>query len=106
MDCLFCKIIAKDILSEVVHEDDQLVVFKDINPAAKTHLLIVPKKHIDSIKELNESEGDDALLGHMFLVARDLAKKLGLDGYKLNFNVGKGGGQVVFHLHLHLLSND
>ena len=89
----------------MVFEDDRLVIFKDINPSAKTHLLIVPKKHIPTLKDLKKEEGDDQLLIDMFWAARQIAKEKKLEGYKLNFNVGKAGGQEVFHLHLHLLSN-
>lgn len=103
--CIFCKIINKEIPSNIIHEDDEVIVFKDIAPKAKTHLLVVPKKHIDTIKDLKEDEQDEMLVGKMFLVARNIAKERGLDGYKLLFNVGEAGGQVVFHIHLHLMSN-
>lgn len=105
MDCLFCKITANEIPSEKVFESEEILAFKDIHPKAKTHLLIIPKKHIPTINDLNESEEDEMLVGKMMLVARDLAKELGLLGYKLQFNVGESGGQVVFHIHLHLISN-
>ena len=104
-DCLFCKIIKKEIPSEIVHEYDELVIFKDINPKAKHHLLIVPKKHIDTIKDLKEEDADEILVGKMFLAARNIAKELELDGYQLLFNVGKSAGQIIFHIHLHLMSN-
>lgn len=105
MDCLFCKIIAKELPSEMVFENDEIVTFKDIHPKARTHLLIVPKKHIPTINDLNETEQDELLVGKMMLVARDLAKELNLSGYNLQFNVGKSAGQEVFHIHLHLMSN-
>jgi len=104
-DCLFCKIADKKIPSEVVYEDDEFVAFNDINPAAKTHILIIPKKHIDSIIEIDESQEDDALIGRLILTARNIAKNKGLTGYKLQFHVGKDGGQIIFHIHLHLMSN-
>ena len=104
-NCLFCKIIKKEIPSSVVFETDEIIAFKDINPKAKTHLLIVPKKHIDTIKDLKEDEADEILVGKMVLAARDIAKSMNLAGYRLAFNVGKEGGQVIFHIHLHLLSD-
>lgn len=105
-DCIFCKIIAKELPSTLVHEDEEVVAFNDIAPSAKTHILVVPKKHISTIKDLQETEQDEILVGKMFLVARDIAREKGLNGYKLNFNVGKGGGQVIFHIHLHLMSDE
>jgi len=79
------------------------VAFPDINPQARVHILIVPLKHIPTIKDLEA--GDDQIMGHLIKTARDLAQKEGLDGYRLQFNVGKAGGQEVFHVHLHLLGN-
>ena len=104
-DCLFCKIINKEIPSEPVYEDDEIIAFNDIHPQAKTHILIVPKKHISTVNDLNEDEKDELLVGKMMLVARDIAKKKKLSGYKLQFNVGASAGQIIFHIHLHLLSN-
>ena len=104
-DCLFCKIINKEIPSEIAYEDDDLIAFNDINPKAKTHVLIVPKKHIDTIKDLKEDEADEVLVGKMVLAARNIAKEKNLDGYQLLFNVGKSAGQIIFHIHLHLISN-
>ncbi len=102
-DCLFCKIANKEINAEFLYEDDTLVVFKDINPHAPVHLLIVPKKHIRSVNDLMDD--DRGILAEMLFAAKDMAKKHNIDksGYKLLFNVEKGGGQVIFHLHLHLL---
>lgn len=102
-DCLFCNIAHGRLPSEFLYEDEEFVVFRDINPHAPVHLLIVPKQHIRSVNDLT---GDDSnTLGKMFLIARDMAKKEGVaqSGYKLLFNVEKGGGQVIFHLHLHLM---
>ena len=99
-DCLFCKIINKEIPSEFLFEDDSFIVFRDINPQAPVHLLIVPKKHIRSINDLtNEDKG---VIAEIFMVAKNMAKELGVNksGYKLVFNVEKGGGQEIFHLHL------
>ena len=104
-DCIFCKIINKEISSEIVYEDSDIIAFNDINPKAKHHLLIIPKKHIPKISDLNENEQDEILVGKMFLIARDIAKERELDGYNLCFNVGESAGQIVFHIHLHLMSD-
>ncbi len=102
-DCLFCKIVNREIPSEFLYEDDSYVVFKDINPAAPVHLLLVPKKHIRSINDLSPEEGD--VISGLFMVAKEMAREQGVNesGYKLLFNVEKGGGQEIFHLHLHLI---
>jgi histidine triad (HIT) family protein len=102
-DCLFCKIASGQMDTEFLYENDQLVVFRDINPHAPVHLLVVPKRHIRSINDLAEDDG--TLLAEMVMVAKEMAKKenVNLSGYKLLFNVEKGGGQVIFHLHLHLI---
>ena len=104
MDCLFCKIAQETVPASIIYKDDEFVVFKDINPKAPIHILIIPKKHIVSINHL-EIE-DESLIGKMFLAAKKIAKKLeiGEKGYKLVFNVGRGGGQIIDHLHLHLLA--
>ena len=104
-DCLFCKIVAKEIPSASVYENGDLVAFNDIYPKAKTHVLIVPRKHIPMIVDLKEEEQDEILVGKMMLAARDIAQQKGLPGYKLTFNVGKAGGQEIFHIHLHLMSD-
>ncbi|MBF0243537.1 MAG: histidine triad nucleotide-binding protein [Desulfamplus sp.] len=102
-DCLFCKIVNRQIPSEFLYEDENFVVIKDINPHAPVHLLILPKHHIRSINDMEKQ--DSELVGNMFLVAKQMAKEQGVNesGYKVGFNVEKGGGQVIFHLHLHLL---
>jgi histidine triad (HIT) family protein len=100
-DCLFCKILNKEINSEIVHEDDTCVAFKDINPKARVHLLIVPKKHIDSIALMEE--GDEVIMGHLINVAKKLAEQNDCKGYQLLFNVGREAGQIIFHVHLHLM---
>lgn len=102
-DCLFCKIIKKEIPSEFLYEDDNCVVFKDINPQAPVHLLLVPRKHIRSINDITKE--DDSILSGLFYVAKQMAKEQGINesGYKLFFNVEKGGGQEIFHIHLHLI---
>jgi histidine triad (HIT) family protein len=101
-DCLFCKIVNGEIPSEFLYENDDLVVFRDIKPHAPVHLLLVPKRHIRSINDLKPK--DDAVISALFKAAKQMAKEEGVDqsGYKLMFNVEKGGGQVIFHLHLHL----
>ena len=103
MDCIFCKIIKGEIPSDMVHEDKDIVVFKDIKPKAPIHSLLVPRKHIASINHLEQE--DKELMGKLFLVSKKIAKILGVkdSGYKLIFNVGRGGGQLIDHIHLHLL---
>ena len=102
-DCLFCKIINKEIPSDFIYENDRVVVFRDINPQAPVHLLIVPKKHIRSINDITDE--DLGIISEMVMIARDVAKKESVaeSGYKLFFNVEKGGGQIIFHIHLHLI---
>jgi histidine triad (HIT) family protein len=102
-NCLFCKIVAKEIPSKMVYEGSQAVGFHDINPKAKHHILVVPRKHIDSV--LTMDEGDQALMGHLIWDAKKIADELGLEGYQLKFHVGKKGGQEVFHVHMHLLAD-
>jgi len=101
--CIFCKIINKEISSEIVYEDEKALVFKDIKPLAPIHLLIVPKKHIPSINYVEIK--DKILMGDLILIAQKIARsrKISKKGYKLVFNVEKGGGQIIPHLHLHLL---
>ncbi|MGB8424726.1 MAG: HIT domain-containing protein [Desulfobacterales bacterium] len=102
-ECIFCDIVDGKKETEFIFEDELVVVFKDINPHAPVHDLIVPRQHIRSINDM--SAGDQALLGHMLKVGRDVAgmRGIGAAGYKLLFNVERGGGQMIFHLHLHLL---
>ena len=102
-NCVFCRIIQGEESADFVHKDDTLVVFKDINPEAPVHLLIVPRKHICSINALEED--DRHLIAEVILRAKKIAHQLGIadSGYKLIFNVERGGGQIIFHLHLHLI---
>ena len=102
-DCLFCKIINGEIPADFVYKNNRLLIFKDIHPAAPVHLLIVPRKHIRSVNDLKEA--DKNIVSEMIMAAKDTAKKMSISesGYKLKFNVEKGGGQMIFHLHLHLL---
>src|SRR3989338_11604048 len=102
MDCIFCKIVKKEIPSEVVMENDLVMAFKDTRPSAPIHYLIVPKEHIQSIAHLNGEHREYAV--ELIYGAKNLADKLGLKGYKFVFNVGREGGQVIDHLHLHLLA--
>jgi histidine triad (HIT) family protein len=101
--CLFCKIIAGDIPADIVHDDDVVVAFNDINPVAPVHKLILPRRHVESAAELVEADG--AMLGRLFEVAAGLAARAGLpaSGYRVVSNVGPDGGQSVPHLHFHLL---
>ena len=104
-DCLFCKIIAGDIPSDNIYEDEQVLVFKDINPKADVHLLMIPKKHINSLNEVGTD--DDVVMAHMMRLLPTLAKEQELDdGFRTIINTGKGGGQIVFHLHIHLLGGN
>ena len=102
-DCLFCKIAHGRTDTVFLYENDDLVVFRDINPHAPVHLLIVPKRHIRSVNDLTTA--DNEILAQMIMTARQMARqeKVDVSGYKLLFNVEKGGGQMIFHLHLHLL---
>lgn len=101
-DCLFCKIAAGEIPSETVYEDEQLVVFRDINPKAEVHLLVIPRQHIASLEDLTPEQ--DTLVAHMLRILPQLAKAQGLeDGFRTVINTGSGGGQIIFHLHMHLL---
>jgi len=106
MDCIFCKIAEGQIPSQKVYEDDQVVAFRDIQPQAPVHLLVIPRKHISS---LNEASAEDAqLLGHVLLTASRVAKEAGLaeGGYRVLTNIGKDAGQTVFHLHFHVLGGE
>lgn len=100
-DCLFCKISKKEVPAEIVFENDDLVIFPDINPKSPWHYLVVSKKHISSVKEM--AQEDEELLGKMIWAAKEEAQKRKISGYKLVFNVGRGGGQIIDHIHLHLL---
>ncbi len=102
-NCLFCKIIDKSIPTQIIYEDDDLLAFYDILPKADVHFLLIPKLHIESMLNLNQSH--QALMGKMLLKANELALELGLAGYKVQVNTGVKGGQEVFHLHLHVLGN-
>jgi histidine triad (HIT) family protein len=102
-DCIFCEIIRGAKPADFVYRNDSLVAFRDIKPAAPAHILVVPRKHIRSINEL--SADDQPLMGELIAAARGIAEDLGIarSGYKLVFNVERGGGQFVWHLHLHLV---
>ncbi|MFH1724619.1 MAG: histidine triad nucleotide-binding protein [Elusimicrobiota bacterium] len=101
-NCLFCKIVAGEVSSNKVYEDDQAIAFKDLNPAAPTHFLIIPKKHIDGLSA--STDDDRGILGHLQGVIRKLAVENGLESFRVVANNGRGAGQSVFHLHYHLLS--
>ena len=103
MDCLFCKIIAGDIPSAKVYEDDKVYAFRDIEPQAPVHILIIPKEHIASANELTEENA--SVVGHIFAVAAKIAKEEGIadGGYRIVNNCGQDGGQTVGHLHFHML---
>jgi histidine triad (HIT) family protein len=102
-DCIFCKIIRGEIPSTRIYKDETVTAFRDINPVAPTHILIIPNKHIASVNEVDP--GDETTVGHLFSVGKQLAKDAGIDetGYRLITNTGPDSGQVVYHLHVHLL---
>jgi len=101
--CKFCQIVNRETATQFLYENDLLVVFKDINPHAPVHLLIVPKKHIRSINDLTDEHQE--IVANIIMVAKEMAKQQGISksGYRIFFNVERGGGQVIFHLHLHLI---
>ena len=99
-DCIFCKIINGDFNTEFVYENEYAVVFNDINPKADIHMLVVPKTHVESLRELN----DEVLLGKLMMTVKEVTRKLGIKSYKTLINTGKDAGQEVFHLHIHILS--
>ncbi len=104
-DCLFCNIVAGKIPADIIYQDDKILVFKDIYPKADTHLLMIPKEHIDSLAQLDPSHHD--LIAYMMLKLPELANDQGLsNGFRTIINTGKGGGQEVFHLHIHLLGGN
>ncbi len=102
-DCLFCKIIKKEIPSKVVYEDDTVLAFRDINPVAPVHILVIPKKHIGSLVELTNE--DEAIVGKIYTIINKIAKQEGIaeKGFRVIVNCGEDGGQEVKHLHFHLL---
>jgi histidine triad (HIT) family protein len=98
-DCVFCKIGRGEINTELLYKDDKVAAFKDINPQAPIHILVIPIDHYDSVKEMN----DESLIGRLFTAAKKVAEKIDLKHYRLVINTGIGAGQSVFHTHLHLL---
>lgn len=102
MECLFCKIINKEVPSDICYEDGKVIAFKDIYPKAPIHFLILPKKHIPSVDHLEIQ--DKTLMGELILAAQKIAKEQKIKGYKLMINVGRDGGQIIDHLHLHFLA--
>jgi histidine triad (HIT) family protein len=104
MDCIFCRIVEKNLPADIVYEDDDFIVFKDIKPKGKVHVLLVPKEHIATVNDLQDSHA--ALMGKLLLTVKRLAAEWDIveAGYRLTVNVGRGGGQEVDHLHMHLVS--
>ena len=101
-DCLFCRIVAQEIPAELVHQDERALAIRDVNPQAPTHLLVIPREHLESLDEAGQK--DEVLLGHLLRVAARVANAAGLEGgYRTVINTGAGAGQSVFHLHVHLL---
>ena len=105
-DCIFCKIINKEIPSKILYEDDDILAFEDINPLAKIHILLIPKKHIETAADLQEE--DAAVIGKIYLTAKKIAEEKGMaeDGYRIVNNCKEFGGQEVFHIHFHLLGGE
>jgi diadenosine tetraphosphate (Ap4A) HIT family hydrolase len=103
LDCIFCKIVRGKIPAKIIYEDDLAVAFEDISPQAPVHTLVIPRKHISTL--LDMEDGDRELVGHLFKVAADLAREKGVDngGFRLVMNTNADAGQTVFHVHLHLL---
>lgn len=99
-DCIFCKIAQKQIPSTIVFENDDVFAFKDINPKAPTHILVIPKAHYDTLNDLD----DEVLMGKLLSAVRKITKQLGIEHYRTVLNTGKGSGQEVFHIHLHILA--
>lgn len=104
--CLFCKIVNREIPSQVVYEDDRVLAFKDINPLAPVHILLIPKEHLTNVLDIDESNGD--LVAHIHVVANKLAKEAGIaeKGFRIVTNCNKEGGQIIFHLHYHLIGGE
>ena len=102
-DCLFCKIVNDEVKASIVYRDEQVTAFRDIHPVAPTHILIIPNRHIESVNQLQVE--DEPLIGHMFLVGRQIAAQENIrqSGYRIIVNTGSHGGQTVFHMHLHLI---
>jgi histidine triad (HIT) family protein len=104
-DCIFCKIINREIPTKIIFEDDEVIAFNDIHPIAPTHVLIIPKEHIESVNELTENDKYEKLMGRLVIVAKKIAEEEGISGkgYQLLIRTGKDGGQEVPHIHLHLI---
>ncbi|MGV6809627.1 MAG: histidine triad nucleotide-binding protein [bacterium] len=105
-DCLFCKIVSGDIPANILYENDHVLAFRDINPQAPFHALIIPKKHIATLNQLEVEAGDHLIIGELYLAAKQLATQEGFaeEGYRTVMNCGEKGGQTVYHIHLHVLA--
>ncbi|MBH97340.1 MAG: histidine triad nucleotide-binding protein [Rhodospirillaceae bacterium] len=101
-DCLFCKIVSNEISSERLYEDEEILVFSDIKPQAPFHALIIPKTHISTLNDLELRH--ENTFGRLFSIAKDLAEKYGYEGYRVVINTNKEGGQVIYHVHMHMLA--
>ncbi|MCX7905550.1 MAG: histidine triad nucleotide-binding protein [Elusimicrobiales bacterium] len=102
MECIFCKIVKKEVKSKIIYEDEDIIAFNDLNPQAPTHILIIPKKHIESI--INCKEEDVEILGKLAYTAKKIAEKLNITDFRIVNNCGKKAGQSVFHIHYHFLA--
>ncbi|MDD2916642.1 MAG: HIT domain-containing protein [Candidatus Gracilibacteria bacterium] len=101
--CLFCSFVSRAIPVSPVYEDDDYIVLDDIHPKSRIHMLLIPKRHIATISDMEDI--DQNLIGGLFVIARNLAREMSIPGYKLQFNVGKDGGQEIMHVHLHMLAD-
>ncbi len=103
MSCIFCKIVDGEIPADIVHSDDECIAFRDLHPQAPVHILVIPRRHIETVDAMEER--DAPVLGRMVAVARDIAREEGIQGagYRLVLNCNEGAGQTVFHMHMHLL---
>ncbi|MDN5292789.1 MAG: histidine triad family protein [Eubacteriales bacterium] len=105
-DCIFCKIVKREMPSQIVYEDDRVMAFNDINPLAPVHILVIPKEHLTNVLDINENNAD--LIGHIHLVINRLAREKGIaeKGFRIVTNCNPEGGQVVYHLHYHLIGGE
>lgn len=105
-ECLFCKIRDGAIPTDLIYEDDDVLAFHDVNPQAPVHILVIPRKHISTVNDVDIEDGDELIMGKLFTVAQTIAAEKGVsdDGYRLVVNTNKQAGQTVFHIHMHLLA--
>ncbi len=102
-ECIFCKIVEGEMAADIVHEDDKILAFKDINPEAPVHILVIPRVHLSGLKDMNNEHQE--LIGHMFGVIKELAREYNVEesGYRVVLNCGPDAGQIIYHLHFHII---